>query len=66
MIELSEEQMIDEVAGRLLDVYTQVEPAQVSSIVTQEYARFDGSRIRDFIPLFVERNARAQLSKLDG
>jgi hypothetical protein len=64
VIELSEQQIIDEVAGRLVDVYADVEPSQVSRIVNEEYARFNASRIRDFIPLFVERNAKAELSKL--
>lgn len=64
MIELSEQQIIDQVAGRLVDTYAEVEPNHVSQIVHQQYARFDGRPIRDFIPLFVERNARAELSKL--
>jgi hypothetical protein len=63
VIELSEQQIIDQLAGRLVDVYAEVEPESVSRIVQQEYARFDGRPIRDFIPLFVERNAKAELSK---
>ena len=66
VIELSEQQIIDQLAGRLVDVYTEVEPESVSRIVQQEYARFDGRPIRDFIPLFVERNAKAELSKLNA
>ena len=58
MIAFSEQQIIDELAGRLVDVYVQVEPAQVSRIVNEEYARFSGRPIRDFIPLFVERDAK--------
>ena len=64
MIALSEQQIIDELAGRLVDVYVPIEPAQVSRIVNEEYARFNGRPIRDFIPLFVERNAKEELSKL--
>jgi hypothetical protein len=33
-----------------------MDPAHVSRIVQEEYARFDGPPIREFIPLFVERN----------
>ena len=64
MIELSEQQIIDQVAGRLVDIYAEVEPNHVSRIVHNEYARFDGRPVRDFIPLFVERNARAELAAM--
>jgi hypothetical protein len=64
MIELSEQRVIDQLAERLVTVYPQVAPTQVTRIVHEEYARFDGRPIRDFIPLFVERNVRGELSKL--
>jgi hypothetical protein len=32
--------------------------------VEDAHARFEQSRIRDFVPLFVERRARAELAKL--
>ena len=64
MIELSEPQVIEQLTGRLVHSYARVEPDHVSRIVHEEYARFDGRPIRDYIPLFVERNAKAELSKL--
>jgi hypothetical protein len=64
MIELSEKQIIDELSGRLVASYQQVEPAQVNRIVLEEYSRFEGRPIRDFVPLFVERHAKEELSKL--
>ena len=64
MIELSEQQIISQLAQRLADKHAQVEPDQVTRVVHEEYARFDGRPIRDFIPLFVERNAIQELSKL--
>lgn len=63
MIELTEQQIIDELVGKLSAVY-QVEPAQVNRIVLEEYARFEGRPIRDFVPLFVERNTKAELAKI--
>lgn len=63
MIELTEQQIIDELVGKLSAVY-QVEPAQVNRIVLEEYARFEGRPIRDFVPLFVERNTKAELVKI--
>lgn len=66
VIELSEQQIIDHLAARLVDVYQQVEATRVTRVIQEEYARFDGRPIRDFIPLFVERNAKAELAKLDA
>lgn len=63
MIQLSEQETIDQLAARLVGVYAQIEPAQVSRVVQEEYARFEGRPIRDFIPLFVERNATKELAK---
>ena len=63
VIESSEQQTIDQVAQRLISVYPDADPTHVARLVNEEYARFEGRPIRDFIPLFVERNAKAELSK---
>ena len=63
MIESTEQQTIDELAQRLVSVYPDADPTDVARLVNEEYARFAGRPIRDFIPLFVERNAKAELSK---
>jgi len=62
---LSEQQIIDQLTHRLAGVHTQVEPAQIARVVQSEYARFEGSPIRDFVPLFVERRAVKELTKRD-
>jgi len=41
MIELSEQQIIDQLAARLVEVYPQVEPTRVTQVIPEEYARFD-------------------------
>ncbi len=64
MIEMSEQQVIDQVAQRLVGVHAALDPSQVSRVVHEQYARFEGHPIRDFIPLFVERSATEELSKL--
>ena len=61
---MTEQHIIDELVGRLAGVYAEVEPTQVSRIVSEQYARFDGRPVRDFIPLFVERHAKTELAKL--
>ena len=58
MIELSEQQIIQALAGRLADRYAGVEPHHISRVVHEEYARFEGRPIRDFIPLFVDSTPR--------
>lgn len=64
MIKLSEQQIIDQLAQRLASAYTHVEPDQVARVVNEEYSRFDGRPIRDYIPLFVERHCADRLSEL--
>ncbi len=60
---MTEQQIIDQLAQRLADAHTKVEPARVAKVVHEQYARFEGSPIRDFVPLFVERRATAELVK---
>ncbi|TRW84821.1 hypothetical protein FK535_10070 [Mycolicibacterium sp. 018/SC-01/001] len=66
MIELSEQQIIDQVARRLADAHTSVAPDRVAAVVYEQHARFTGRPIRDFVPLFVERNAKAELGRLNS
>jgi hypothetical protein len=39
--ELSEQQISDPLAARLVEVYQQVEPTRVTRVIQEEYARFD-------------------------
>jgi hypothetical protein len=64
MNELTEEQVIDQLADRLVPVYPAIEPERVSRVVHEEYTRYEGSSIRDYIPLLVERHAKEELDKL--
>ena len=64
MIELNEQQVIDDVMSRLLRNFSDIEPSRVSRVVQEEHARFEGRPIREFVPLFVERHAKEELSKL--
>jgi hypothetical protein len=38
-------------------------PAAVNTLIGEEHARFEASRIRDFVPLFVEKRARRELKR---
>jgi len=43
--------------------YAHLPEVQVSQVITEAHNRFAGSRIRDFVPLLVERRARSELSR---
>ena len=63
--EISEDVMIAEVERRLASRYAQFPLNEVSTIVQSAREKFAQSPIRDFVPLFVERNASARLDKLN-
>jgi hypothetical protein len=60
--EISEELMIADVEHRLTSKYGHLPPDQISAAVQNARARFEQSPIRDFVPLLVERHARAELA----
>lgn len=53
---------IDEVVERLQVRFPGIDRDQVRAAVTDAHHAFDGRPIRDFVPVFVERAARASLS----
>jgi hypothetical protein len=63
MGEISETLMIAEVERRLISTYTDLPQDRVSSALQSAHAHFEESPIRDFVPLLVERRARAELTK---
>ena len=50
MIELSEQQVIDQLAQRLVGVCPDVESSHITRLVNDEYSRFDGCPMRDYRP----------------
>ena len=66
MAEKREATVIAEIERRLENRYPGFPQHEVRRIVETAHARFAHSRIRDFVPLFVERNAAERLKKLDG
>jgi hypothetical protein len=59
----SEKAIIDEVQDRLLRKFEHLAPDQVSAMVRQAHAQFEQSKVRDFIPLLVERRATRELAE---
>jgi hypothetical protein len=66
MVELSEQAIIAEVIERLTRRYPLLPAETVTEIVRQNYTKFDGRPIRDYVPLFVERGAQQELALLGG
>jgi hypothetical protein len=66
MIELNEQHIIDHMTARLSAKYPTVPTEEVSRLIKDEYARFDDRPLREYLPLFVERHAKAELAKLAG
>ncbi|MCW2901500.1 MAG: hypothetical protein JWO67_3765 [Streptosporangiaceae bacterium] len=58
---VSENKVIEQVSERLRSRYTTAEPAKVEAAVKAAHNNLRDSRIRDFVPIFVERHARATL-----
>ena len=64
MIELSVQTVIDQLVVRLTSRYPAISESTVSMVVRDIHAKYDGRPLRDFIPLFVERNAKNELERL--
>lgn len=57
---------MNQIVERLAGNNRHVSSADVSRLVHEEHARFEGRPIRDFVPLFVERSAKEELAKLSN
>jgi hypothetical protein len=60
-----ERAQIDAVQHRLARKYAELPHDHIAAVVQRAYARFNQSRLRDFVPLLVERRARDELAN-DG
>ncbi|MBA0046625.1 three-helix bundle dimerization domain-containing protein [Mycobacterium sp. NPDC050853] len=52
--------LVDQLQGR----YPSLTRDVVEAVVRAEHSRFDESRLRDYVPLLVERRAREELALL--
>ena len=60
-----EELGIARTIDKLASEFPHLAKERVTAVVAQIRPRFDGRPIRDFVPLFVERRARAILAAAD-
>jgi hypothetical protein len=61
IIQVSEETLLADIVRRLVDEFPHVSPMVVDTLIRKEHARFEASRIRDFVPLLVQKHARREL-----
>ena len=59
-----EERLIEQVVDRLLTLYPSVPEHTAREVVGSVHGRFDRAKIRDFVPLFVERESKETLAVL--
>jgi hypothetical protein len=61
ILQVNEETLLADIERRLVDEFPYVSPMVVDTLIRKEHARFKASRIRDFVPLLVEKHARREL-----
>jgi len=66
MVGANERVAIEHLVDRLKQKYPAVAPDKIATIVHHNHARFDGRPVRDYVPLFVERGSRKELTELSG
>jgi hypothetical protein len=62
MADLSEQAALTALTERLTSTYSDIPQDRITSVIQAAHHQFEQSRIRDFVPLFVERRARAELA----
>lgn len=63
MSELDETQAIDQVISRLEERFPTLERAYIADVVNSEHRQLDNGRVRDFVPVLVEKAAKKRLKK---
>ncbi len=58
-----EQRQIDAVLDRLIQAFPYVPDDVISETVADAHRRFDRARIREFVPMFVERQCRAHFER---
>jgi hypothetical protein len=64
MVSKSEAQAFLEIEDRLSARFSSVPQARVATVVGDARELFSGSRVRDFVPLLVERRASGELTRM--
>lgn len=66
MDQLQEDQAIAKVVDRLADRFPELGRARVDQVVAEARRLLDGNPIRDYVPVLVERSAKARLRQIQA
>lgn len=58
---VNEEKAIGEIVERLRERFPEATPAAVDDAVEKARASFTGAKVRDFVPVLIEKEAKAHL-----
>jgi hypothetical protein len=61
--ERAERAALEQIADRLVTQFPELPHDDIVRAIQGRYAEFEGSRIRDFVPVLVERSVRSELSE---
>ncbi|BBY01497.1 three-helix bundle dimerization domain-containing protein [Mycobacterium seoulense] len=59
--QVNEEMLLADIERELVDEFPRVPQKEIDALIREEHSRFTHSRVRDFVPLFVEKHTREQL-----
>ncbi|OBG81191.1 three-helix bundle dimerization domain-containing protein [Mycobacterium sp. E3305] len=59
--QVNEEALLADLGWQLVGEFPRIPAEVVGALIREEHARFTHSRIRDFVPLFVEKHTREEL-----
>ncbi|CAM3904667.1 three-helix bundle dimerization domain-containing protein [Smaragdicoccus niigatensis] len=65
MVSNEERRSIADLIERLTQIHPELGREKITEVVTMAYGTFDSARIRDFVPLFVERRVHRVLGEHD-
>jgi hypothetical protein len=61
-----EQAALDQIADRMAVQFPELSAEEIARTIHGRYEQFDGSAIRDFVPVLVERSVREQLAEQRG
>jgi hypothetical protein len=64
MTETEEARAVAEVATRMRERFPYLSPSAIDEVVGELHHQFDGTPIREFIPVLIENDARDRLTRL--
>jgi hypothetical protein len=59
-----EQAALEHLTQRLIDQFPEVAPETIVRAVRGEYDEYEDSKVRDFVPILVERTVRADLRQI--